>query len=194
MVERHFESIVRFFSRRVGLDAEDLTQRTFLACEESKGRIHGTCSFRTFLFSVARNLLSKHFRSKRRRRDRIQRHVGSLADPAPSSSSVMVAHQEHDGLHAAVRRLSEEHRRVLEMYYWDQRTSADIARQLGVPHGTVRTRIRRAKSLIREHMEHAARSHDRTWRSTRRHRGIREGTRCSSSERIIVGHPQRRVA
>ena len=181
LFERHFESVHRFFSRRVGREAEDLTQRTFLACEESKDRIRGTCSFRTFLFSLARNLLGKHYRCKRRREDRTQQYTGSLVDPAPSTSSILIAHQEHDGLHAAFRWLPEEHRRVLEMFYWDQRTSADIARELDLPHGTVRTRIRKAKTLLRAHMEHAARSRSHAWCSTERRSTVRRGVARSSS-------------
>ncbi len=147
---QHFDTIVQFFCRRVGRDAEDLAQRTFLACEESRARIQGTCSFRTFLFSVAHHVLSKHFRSKRRRDDRTEQGVGMLHDPSPSSSAVMAVIEDHEQLDEALQHLDGEHRRVLELFYWEQRTSAEVARELGVPHGTARTRIRRARNLLRE--------------------------------------------
>lgn len=152
----HFDTIVQFFSRRVGRDAEDLAQRTFLACEESRTRIRGTCSFRTFLFSVAHHVLGKHFRSKCRRDDRTEQGVEVLRDPSPSSSAVMSVLEDHEQLDEALRHLDGEHRRVLELFYWEQRTSAEVAKELGVPHGTVRTRIRRARTLLREQFDRSA--------------------------------------
>ncbi|MEM9456509.1 MAG: sigma-70 family RNA polymerase sigma factor [Myxococcota bacterium] len=150
---QHFDIIVQFFSRRVGRDAEDLAQRTFLACEESRARIRGTCSFRTFVFSVAHHVLGKHFRSKHRRDDRTEQGVDVLRDPSPSSSAVMAVVEDHEHLDEALEQLDREHRRVLELFYWEQRTSAEVARELGVPHGTARTRIRRARTLLREQIE-----------------------------------------
>lgn len=150
---RHIDSVRRFFSSRVRHDVEDLTQRTFLACEESKGSIRGDSSFRTFLFAVARNVLGKYFRSNRRHGDRTGPCDGARPDPAPSSSAVMAMVDEREGLQHALSRIPSEHRRVLTMYYLEQRTSADVARRLGIPHGTVRTRIRRARSLLREEVQ-----------------------------------------
>lgn len=153
LFERHVEDVYRFFCSKIGGDAEDLTQRTFLACVESKERIRGEASFRTFLFAVARNVLGKHYRRKRRRSARTEHLTSSVRDPAPSNSTVMARTEERDDLREALRRLPREHRRVLELYYWEQRTSAEIARVLGVPHGTARTRIRRARVLLREQLE-----------------------------------------
>ncbi len=163
LFERHFAEVHQFFSNRVGRDAEDLTQRTFLACEESKERIQGGSTFRTFIFAVARNLLSKHYRTKRRRDDRMETYDGALSDPSPSSSVVMAVVEDRERLLSAMRRLPGTLRRMLEMYYWERRTTADVARTLGVPHGTARTRIRRAKTLLREELERSATPRAPAW-------------------------------
>ena len=102
LFQRHYDGLLRFFRRRAGGDAEDLAQRTFLACEESKTRIRGTSTFRTFLFAVARRILSKHRRTKRRRDARTGDGVGMLRDPSPSSSAVMATLEEHEGLAEAM--------------------------------------------------------------------------------------------
>jgi RNA polymerase sigma-70 factor (ECF subfamily) len=42
---------------------------------------------------------------------------------------------------------------TLELYYWEELSAADLGRVLGVPEGTVRTRIRRAKSLLEQALQ-----------------------------------------
>ena len=71
LFERHFDAIARFFRNKVDHGIDDLIQRTFLACVESKDQFRGEASFRTFLFAVAHNVLGKHYRSQRRHGDRI---------------------------------------------------------------------------------------------------------------------------
>ena len=55
LVARHYDSVRRFFEVRLTHAAEDLTQRTFLACIESLGKQQLHTSFRSYLFGVARN-------------------------------------------------------------------------------------------------------------------------------------------
>jgi predicted RNA polymerase sigma factor len=52
----------------------------------------------------------------------------------------------------ALRRIPMDHQIVLELYYWERMTAAEVARVLDVPEGTARTRIRRAKQLLEEQM------------------------------------------
>src|SRR5215207_6613668 len=64
LVGRYYRSVFRFFDLRVGWLAEDLTQRTFLACVESRARLRNADSFRPFLFAIARGLLINHLRTR----------------------------------------------------------------------------------------------------------------------------------
>ena len=152
LFERHFDAVARFFRNKVNDGIDDLIQRTFLACVEGKDRFRGEASFRTFLFAVAHNVLSKHYRSKRRHGDRIDFGVTSVHDLAPSPSVVIGKHHEHRVLLKALRRIPLEHQIVLELYYWERQTAAEVAQVLDVPEGTARTRIRRAKQLLEEQM------------------------------------------
>jgi RNA polymerase sigma factor (sigma-70 family) len=156
LFERHFAAILAFFRRRVDRDAEDLTQRTFLACLESREHVRGTASFRTFLFSVAHNVLGNHFRHKRRREDRTGAGASAVLDLSPSSTMVMAVQEERELLWSALDRLPLPDRRLLELYYWEKHTSAEIACELGVPHGTARTRLRRARRLLREELDRSS--------------------------------------
>lgn len=152
LFERHFDAVARFFRNKVAHGIDDLIQRTFLQCVESKDRFRGEASFRTFLFAVAHNVLGKHYRSQRRHGGRIDFGVTSVHDLAPSPSVVIAQHREHRVLLQALRRIPLEHQIVLELYYWEKLTAAEVGRVLDVPEGTARTRIRRAKQLLEEQM------------------------------------------
>ncbi|MCA9648863.1 MAG: sigma-70 family RNA polymerase sigma factor [Myxococcales bacterium] len=152
LFERHFDAVARFFRNKVDRNIDDLIQRTFLACVESKDRFRGEASFRTFLFAVAHNVLGKHYRSQRRHGDRIDFGVTSVHDLAPSPSVVVAKHHEHRVLLQGLRRIPLEHQIVLELYYWERLSAAEVGKVLDVPEGTARTRIRRAKQLLEEQM------------------------------------------
>lgn len=153
LFEQHFEVVRRFFRSKLEFGVDDLIQQTFLACVESRDRIRGEASFRTYVLAVANNLLRKHLRARYRNGDRIDFGVTSLHDLGPSPSMVIAGRQEQRLLLLALRRLPLDHQIILELYYWERLTSAELARVLDVPHGTARTRIRRAKQLLEEQLE-----------------------------------------
>lgn len=152
LFERHFDAIARFFRNKVDHGIDDLIQRTFLACVESRDKFRGDSSFRTFLFAVAHNVLGKHFRSKKRHGDRIDFGVTSVFDLSPSPSVIVAQHREQQVLLQALRRIPIDHQIVLELYFWEKLTAAEVGQVVGVPEGTAKTRIRRAKQLLEEEM------------------------------------------
>ena len=152
LFERHFDAVARFFRNKVDRGIDDLIQRTFLACVESKDRFRGDSSFRTFLFGVAHNVLGKHFRSKKRHGDKIDFGVTSVYEISPSPSVIVAKHREQQVLLQALRRIPLESQVVLELYFWEKLTAAEVAQVVGVPEGTAKTRIRRAKQLLEQEM------------------------------------------
>jgi RNA polymerase sigma factor (sigma-70 family) len=160
LFERHFDSIARFFRNKVDHGIDDLIQRTFLACVESRDKFRGDSSFRTYLFGVAHNVLGKHFRSKKRHGDKIDFGVTSVHDLGPSPSVVVAQHREQRMLLEALRRIPLELQVVLELYYWEKLTAGEVASVVGVPEGTARTRIRRARQLLEQEMGKLSESAD----------------------------------
>lgn len=152
LFERHYEAIARFFRNKVGADASDLIQRTFLALVESRERFRGDSSFRTFLFAVAHNVLGRHYRSKRRDGDRLDFASVSVHDLGPTPTALLARRDEERVLLAALRRIPIELQVILELYFWEKMKAAEIAAILQVPEGTARTRIRRAKQLLEAQM------------------------------------------
>ncbi len=157
LFERHFEAVARFFRNKIDRGHDDLIQKTFLGCVESRGRFRGDSSFRTFLFAVARNVLGKHYRSLSRSRARegaargrapLEFHELSVHDLGASPSVVFARDQQQLLMLNALRRIPLEHQIVLELHYWEGMTGAAIAEVIDVPLGTAKTRIRRAKQLL----------------------------------------------
>lgn len=148
LFQRHFDSVCRFFRNKVGEGVDDLIQRTFLACVESRDKFRKEASFRTYLFTLARNELYAHFKRSRRLRERVDPLVTSVHDLGPSAAAIVAQRKEQRLLLEALRRIPVDHQIALELYYWEGMSAAQLGRVLSTPEGTIRTRIRRAKALV----------------------------------------------
>lgn len=109
-----------------------------------------------WLLTITRNRAIDRLRARRRRRRN--------AEEFASLSDIMEARQEpvtpdeagtpgwhvHDSVHAALAGLNEEQRKTVELAYFRGLTHSEIAAQLGIPMGTVKTRLRLAYGRLRE--------------------------------------------
>ena len=150
LFERHYDAVHRFFRNKVGPDAPDLVQKTFLGCIESVERFRGEGSFRSWLFAVAYRQLCKHYRSKSSERARFDVGMISAADLDPTPSRIVAQRREHRVLLEALRGIPIELQVALELHYWEHMSDAEIARALDVPLGTMKSRIRRGRALLQE--------------------------------------------
>ncbi len=147
LVSRHFAAISRFFRSKLGNDADDLIQQTFLACVEGRDRIEG--SFRSYLFAVARRRLFDHLR-RSYRAPNLDFSVSSLADLGTTPSEGMARDQRAQLLQTALRQIPTEAQIALELAYWEELSGAEIAVVLDIAPGTVRSRLTRARGRLRE--------------------------------------------
>ncbi len=152
LFQRHSESIYRFFANKAERDVADLVQRTFLACVESKDNFRKQSSFRTYLFTVARNELYGYWR-KRSKKEDLDVGASSLRDLGPSPSTLVGAKNEDRLLLEALRAIPLDLQLAIELHYWEGFKSREVAEVLDIPHGTVRSRLRRAKDALRAKME-----------------------------------------
>lgn len=156
LIERHYDAIVRFFRTKTDVGAEDLVQRTFLVCSERLHTYAGVASFRAFLFGIARNVLFEHLRA-RTRDGRPDAALGASAimDLAPGVSTLAFRRAEQRSLVDALQRIPLELQLVVELYYWEELGIDELAQLLDVPEGTVKSRLHRARGLLREAMAQA---------------------------------------
>lgn len=148
LFERHFVSIARFFHNKIDRDHDDLVQRTFLGVLEARSAFRADSSFRAFLFGIARNVLGKHLRTKYRDPQPLDLAQTSIDELGASPSHQLAADENQHLMLQALRRIPVEHQVILELYFWESLTTAEIGQLLEVPLGTAKTRLRRAKQLL----------------------------------------------
>lgn len=155
LFDRHHRAIFGYFARRVGaVDAEDLTSEVFMRAFDARGRFDMAYeSARPWLFGFARNI---YLNDRRRRRVPplvpIRDNDVAVSDHADSVIwAVGAASRLRDpALVAAIEALHPDIRETLLMFAFDEMTYSEIARILDVPLGTVRSRLGRARSAVRE--------------------------------------------
>ena len=153
LFDRHFDAVFRFFRNKVSEGAEDLVQQTFLACVQSRDGFRGDASFRTYLFTAARSKLYTYLEKRRREGENLDWGVTSCVDLGVSPSGIMAKNEEQRLLLLALRRLPVDMQIALELYYFEQIRGPQLAEVLGVPEGTIRSRLRRGRELLRQHLE-----------------------------------------
>ncbi len=158
LFERHISALSRFFRTKVGDDREDLIQGTFLACVESRDRVRDGASFRAYLFRIARNKLYDHLSRARGGPSRPDPLTQSAVDLGTSPSRILAKNEQDLHLLHALRRLPLALQIVLELHYWEGMSTAELAQVLEVPQGTIKTRLFRARALLREQLAATARS------------------------------------
>ncbi|MFB9181277.1 sigma-70 family RNA polymerase sigma factor [Dactylosporangium sucinum] len=145
----HYGVLLGFVSRyeRDRHRAEDLVQETLLRAWKHIGRIDvGRDTTRSYLLTIARNVVSNAWRAEQRRPRLVTDPDAMEAVAEADNVDEMV---EGWLIRAALDRLSAEHREVVQSVYYDGRTVADTARRLSVPEGTVKSRAFYAVRALR---------------------------------------------
>lgn len=154
LFERHFSSVFRFFRSKIEDAAEDLTQQTFMGCLKGKDRFRGDSSFRTYLFTIARNRLYTHLRDRQRHDNVFEFGTMSVADlGAASPTKVVAARGEQRVLLKALRRLPVEMQVAMELHYWEDMSVREIAEITETPEGTIKRRLQRGRARLNELIE-----------------------------------------
>ena len=124
-------------------DAEDALQETFIAVARALPSFLGDASVQTWVHRIAIRVALK-LRARRRPQD-------ELSDQLPDAATDPIADRaDADELSYALRSLSFEHRVVLSLFAVSGLTHAEIAETLGVPEGTVWSRLHHAKRKLGE--------------------------------------------
>lgn len=149
LFERHFDALRRFFRNKAGPQRlEELIQKTMLVCVENRDSFEGRSSFRTYLFGVAHNVLRGAYREGKRQNERIEFGTMSVEDMRTGAVTLVAREQNKALLLYALRKIPMEFQVVLELYYWENMEGQELADALGIPLGTVRTRLRRGKQRL----------------------------------------------
>lgn len=138
--------------------AEEVTQEVYVEAWKSApryDRTHGSAS--AWLNTIAHRRSVDRVRSAERSTKRDQRHFEfEAAVPAPDTSDIVVAHDEGRRVRNALQLLPEAQRAAVQLAYFEGRSHREVAEELNVPLGTVKTRIRDAMRRLRTNLEEAS--------------------------------------
>lgn len=150
-----FGPIYRYLRRRVGAEAaEDLAAAAFTAAYASWDRRDRERPIRPWLYGIAANLLRHHWRSERRM---LRAYARTGVDPvlpevdaAVDRADAAVRFRE---LALALAGLRGRDREILLLHAWAELSDREIAEALGLPIGTVKSRLHRARAGLRNRLE-----------------------------------------
>ena len=148
LIEQHAALLYRYAYRLTGdaHDAEDLVQHTFLLAHERRHQLRDAGALRGWLCAIVRNVFLKSVRNRRRGRS-----LDEIDEPqAVDCNADSIVDVEE--LQQALLELNEEFRSPLVLYYFEEFSYQEIADHMGVPIGTVMSRLSRAKAYLRKRL------------------------------------------
>jgi len=154
--DRHFAAVHRYLARRVGLSrADDLAAQTFVVAFGRRADFDDRgVGARPWLLGIATNVMRNDLRTEQRMFAAIARldpsGGGDLLDLGERSVARAAAAGEAAQLAGALAGLDTGQRDVLLLHAWGDLSQAEIAQALGIPVGTVYSRLSRARSALRQ--------------------------------------------
>jgi RNA polymerase sigma factor (sigma-70 family) len=149
VVRRHEVALHRYLARRAGRPAaDDLLAEVWLRAFAARGGYHTTHGdARPWLYGIARNVLREHWRTSRG--DEPAALDELRIDPWDGINARLDSAERAKAMMSAVRALPAAEREVLLLVAWEQLTPGEAAKVLGVPQGTARSRLHRARATLR---------------------------------------------
>ena len=137
--------------------AEDITQETFLEAYQNLENLRDPLKFSAWLFGIANHLCIAWFRKNRSRSELLREHHIIKTD-TDTYSRYVALENERDTIEAQrelaqklLSKLKESDRQLMTLHYFEEMTSAEISRYLGVSQNTIKSRLRRAKQRLKQH-------------------------------------------
>ncbi|MFD9944882.1 RNA polymerase sigma factor [Nonomuraea sp. NPDC059023] len=153
LFHRHYSPIHGYAERRLSRPlADDIAAEVFLIAFDRRGTYDlSRPDARPWLYGIASNLISRHHRTEIRQYRALARTEAKEfgEDHAERVAEVLDAFAARGRLAAALAELPAGDRDVLLLVAWAELTSDEVGRALGVPAGTVRSRLHRARTKIR---------------------------------------------
>ncbi len=151
--DRHYEIIRAYAQRRLGIDdGEEIAASTFEQAFAQRARFDGGTytSARAWLFGIANNLVRGHLRRATVERRHPPLSISLSAPETEPNLDAIDAQRQRPDIQAALSELSDEHRETFLLVVLGELSYADVATIMGVPVGTVRSRVNRARRVLRE--------------------------------------------
>jgi len=166
LVDRYKDKIYVYVTRMIHdpVEAEDITQDTFLRAYQSLANFRGAASFQTWLYRIASNLVIDAVRRRKRRDDGnisldapVDTDDGEvsreLADERRGPEDLAASSAVQEEVRNAIGDISPKLRSVLVMYDLQGMSYQEISDSMGCPLGTVKSRLFNARAQLKELLE-----------------------------------------
>jgi RNA polymerase sigma factor (sigma-70 family) len=151
LFDSHAPELLRYCFRRTADTAlaEDLVSIVFLEAWRRRGDLREDADPRPWLYGIATNVVRGQWRTRRRHAAALAR-IGASATVGRSSAEAFACEEEMRALLALIARLPRREQDVLALCVWSELSYEHAAEVLGVPVGTVRSRLSRARARLRQ--------------------------------------------
>jgi RNA polymerase sigma-70 factor (ECF subfamily) len=148
---RHHVRVYRFVLRLVRDEsvAEDLISEVFLDVWRQAGRFEGRSQVSTWLLAIAR---FKALSALRRRSDEEldDETAEAIEDPTDDPEIALEKKDKSAAIRKCLERLSAEHREIIDLVYYHEKSVEEVAQIVGIPENTVKTRMFYARKRLAE--------------------------------------------
>lgn len=150
---RHHARVYRFVLRLVGNNAlaEDVTSEVFLSVWRQAHRFEARSAATTWLLAIARYKALGELR----RRSEVSSEEENVdpIDPAADPEAAFEIKHRGEVLRRCLTRLSREHREIIDLVYYHEKSVQEVAQIVGIPGNTVKTRMFYARRKLSELLE-----------------------------------------
>ena len=148
---RHERRVFRFIMRMVGdrCLAEEVLSEVFFDVWKKAGRFEGRSSVSTWLLGIARHKALTAAATKSRPSESLDGAAAmNIVDPTADPDEAMLSHERGTLLRRCLGALSPEHREIIDLVYYQEKSIKEIADLLGIPDNTVKTRMFYARKRL----------------------------------------------
>ena len=146
----HGGSVLAYLRHKIGPEAEDVLQETFVQVLRRPEALADVRSVRAWLLAIAHNLAANTLR--RKRRHRVAAEVCAFPQPRATEEDI---EPRLEAMYRAIESLPDEQREVLYLRLHERLSYAEIAVVQGVPVGTVGSRVHHAVGRLRQIMNNS---------------------------------------
>lgn len=153
LVERYYTPLLRYLYRMAGGQqalAEDLTQETFLRMMRGIASYKPQRPFKAWLYTIATNIARNHYTAADTKRSENIEEDSDFEGDEDLPEAALMQNQDSAAVFDALMKLPEQQRSVLVLFYYEDLPQKEIAEILGIPVGTVKSRLSNSLRRLRE--------------------------------------------
>ena len=135
--------------------AQEITQDVFIKAYEKYATFEGRSNVKTWLYTIAANQAKDYLRARERRKRGIKQLIANMMNKVESDTpeSILLTSEHNQMLIEKVFALPIIYREVIILFYYEEMTTSEIGELLQVSASTIRTRLDRARKMLKDNHE-----------------------------------------